>query len=1415
MARFLRFIGRLNRESNRSSKLPRLKRLTALFGVLLLLLLPYGLLNPRPVQAQAQGNVGGFMELTSVFFGEGSRTFGPGQVITISGSIPFVPFCPSMLYPGVKGRGEGIFDFFPVADFYVIADDGQPLQPLQKLVDVNGTPNRITGGPQGVFVEEIVAITKPAGNVGPGRYKIVMNQCLTGVFDPVTDIVLGDPPNLGFEVVAAGALPPINYHFLKDRAKDYAEELSGTKLSALGVSVTIPGFCNLYGKLVAKTPSASALFSFGKIALDRCADLIAEEKGIAADPPDPNYTQFAELGPLAYDFTNIPGTPLERAARDLAHSLTDQAAINKALLTSIERFQGAQAASNDEFTILQMQAASKYIDLLIGPGGAVLRFYANLEAFDFALQQDPLGSLPAAADLHSFIPEMRQVLGGLLLPLGTALNDSRVNGIDTFTPVGLQEWITVYLGTDPFLPSLGLPGIPQIRAQNGLPPISFHHPVARPGGAYNVPPGRMITFDASKSSDPDGDTLTFAWDLTGSGAFSDATGAVVQFSYSQPGTRLVGVKATDPTGNTNVSYALVKIGDVNAQDIITMPLSRELFRVAPDGSVITLKPGLGFNLGGLQALHVDLNGDIWVLQTTSFQHYNSTGTLLNTITVNQVGTLVGVSLLAFNDFTLDGRGDILVLARTADPTLWKWKLLRLAKDASSASFIADVSQGPGTCSGDDNPALAIDNAGNVVVGMASGPSPQALFTESGVWTVDPTNGSVQQVIPYDAGTNCGLIPSPFGPFQQLHPFFGPNDFHARLSVGRQSDGEGIKVDSHGDYIAAIPQGNPVLYRIFIPPEISLSGINLALQVFPIQPVTAGSSAIIVTDFAINSSGDYLESGYDNAGLLGAGIFRVTPDSSVFKVANLQGPFSALAVLDVVPSVRQVTPKDLPPDPTVHLDAISISQDFCPGAATLHATVSNTGSGPLQTPVRVLWLDGDPEGGGAVIGSALVPVPLKPGVPVDLSTSWPNPTPGPHQVFAIAMGANTVSAAFLVCLPTTFLSNPVLLSPPSGTTTIGNSYTVSALVRDPLGNGIPGLPVTFNVSNNNIASGAATTDASGTATFSYSGTKSGLDNILATVNIVPSNTVTDQWHGAANQPPIANAGPDQVLEATSPAGATAILSAAASSDLDGDPLSFTWTGPFGTLTGISISPTLPLGTTKVMLAVNDGHGNIANASVNITVRDTTPPVVAPPAAISVAATEAGGARGSASAALAAFLAGGTATDIVDRSPTRLTPQVGGLNVDINNTLFAIGSTTPVSFRFQDANGNVGTAISTVTVVLGTPRITGFVAAQGLDPSGANYVDVRLTNTGTGNARNLKITIIKPRTLSGTGTVSYNSSLSPPLPVAVGNLDVGISATFRLFLGVPSTVTKFSVTEGGPVQDVLGTNYNYSTAQAVYP
>jgi hypothetical protein len=243
-------------------------------------------------------------------------------------------------------------------------------------------------------------------------------------------------------------------------------------------------------------------------------------------------------------------------------------------------------------------------------------------------------------------------------------------------------------------------------------------------------------------------------------------------------------------------------------------------------------------------------------------------------------------------------------------------------------------------------------------------------------------------------------------------------------------------------------------------------------------------------------------------------------------------------------------------------------------------------------------------------------------------------------------------------------------------------------------------------------------------------------------------------------------------------------------------------------------TLSVATHPITAVYSGDAGNAPSTSAVLNeVISAALPVVTPPANISVPATQAGGATGSAWPALAAFLAGGSAVDTADPSPVRLAPQAGGAPAS-NSTLFPVGTTT-VTFLFQDHSGSVGSATATVTVTVGIPRITGSVAGFGTDPSGAIYADIRLTNTGTGNARNLTINSLVFRTLSGTGTVTYDGALSPPLPLTIGNLDLGTPVTIRLYLNVPSTVLRLSITESGPVQDVSGNSYNYSTAESFVP
>ncbi len=99
-----------------------------------------------------------------------------------------------------------------------------------------------------------------------------------------------------------------------------------------------------------------------------------------------------------------------------------------------------------------------------------------------------------------------------------------------------------------------------------------------------------------------------------------------------------------------------------------------------------------------------------------------------------------------------------------------------------------------------------------------------------------------------------------------------------------------------------------------------------------------------------------------------------------------------------------------------------------------------------------------------------------------------------------------------------------------------------------------------------------------------------------------------WGGSSNDFPVANAGEDQTVECNSPGSGQAVLDGSGSTDPDGDPLTFTWTGPFGTVNGFSPTVTLLLGTHTITLTVDDGNGGIDTDEVTVDVVDTTAPVL---------------------------------------------------------------------------------------------------------------------------------------------------------------------------------------------------------------
>lgn len=93
--------------------------------------------------------------------------------------------------------------------------------------------------------------------------------------------------------------------------------------------------------------------------------------------------------------------------------------------------------------------------------------------------------------------------------------------------------------------------------------INPEPPSADAGGPYTTAEGTDVALDATGSSDPSGDPLTYAWDLDDDGDFDDATGPTPTFdTVGRDGTFDVCVEVTDDVGNTDTDCSTVTVTNV-------------------------------------------------------------------------------------------------------------------------------------------------------------------------------------------------------------------------------------------------------------------------------------------------------------------------------------------------------------------------------------------------------------------------------------------------------------------------------------------------------------------------------------------------------------------------------------------------------------------------------------------------------------------------------------------------------------------------------------------------------------------------------------------------------------------------------------------------------------------------------------
>ncbi len=178
--------------------------------------------------------------------------------------------------------------------------------------------------------------------------------------------------------------------------------------------------------------------------------------------------------------------------------------------------------------------------------------------------------------------------------------------------------------------------------------------------------------------------------------------------------------------------------------------------------------------------------------------------------------------------------------------------------------------------------------------------------------------------------------------------------------------------------------------------------------------------------------------------------------------------------------------------------------------------------------------------------------------------------------------------------------------------------------------------------------------------------------------------------AQNEPPVANAGPDQTVPRNTPTGASVTLDGSGSSDPEEAPLTYAWTWAGGSASGVSPTITLPQGQTTITLVVNDGELDSAPDTVVITVTNTAPVANAGP----------------------------------DQTLPRNTPTSASVTLDGSGSSDANGDTLTYSWTW--AGGSASGVSPTITLPQGATTITLVVNDGELD-SAPDTVVITVTNT----------------------------------------------------------------------------------------
>jgi PKD repeat protein len=548
----------------------------------------------------------------------GPSTFGAGSTISIStGILGRVQDC--LLLAGPDGNND--FLFTVSSDVYVVTSgsvaDGADLS------DVSETPNTINALTSGLFIGETIGTTaskfpligKP---IGEGTYDVVYDECQDGKYQAshdalfegivVVDTSSGPIPLFPSLSIIASKLAATAAQKALEKYHKWLEKVLDAGYAAASVLDPTVKFIKALG-------TRSLLADPGAVALLQTENLGKHYKGIAADPPDPAFDALTLLG-VRPVVESASSDPLAGAYAGLANTTGLEAQLAEALLHSMERYQGAQAAGDRRWALEHARQARLHAYAL---AGAVQHRADALDGFAVALDADTRDFGAAALELDTVADRVRaQGLSQDDVRLARNLGLSTVEvaalehaiaqkDFDGFTKQALLESAVelrdgaAQLALD--VAKIGdamTPIVDSLHADEGVPEPA---PVADAGGPYSGTVGTPLSLTAAGSGDPGSGPITaYAWDLDGDGDFDDATGATPAFTYPRPYGGLIAVQVSNASASA-IDYARVDVTTTNRRPVVS--------RVTPAAEDVELTVGTSVTF---TAAATDGDGDALALQ---------------------------------------------------------------------------------------------------------------------------------------------------------------------------------------------------------------------------------------------------------------------------------------------------------------------------------------------------------------------------------------------------------------------------------------------------------------------------------------------------------------------------------------------------------------------------------------------------------------------------------------------------------------------------------------------------------------------------------------------------------------------------------------------------------------------------------